>query len=475
MEKASRFKPTNKSIDAELQRAPRSATTPGENRVQRLRSERPLRRTFSPGDLIGSHKIIKVLGRGSMGEVYLCEHVQLPDLKVALKVLAPASRGAYQMRERFKNEISASARVNHRNVIRPYEFIEKDEFLAYTMEFVSGGDLVRWMRDHTTFNVHDALRILFQLCEGIQAIHDAGIIHRDIKPENILITENNEIRISDFAVARTADFRRVTLRGQLVGTMDYLSPQYLEHGTVSRECDIYAIGAVAYELFTHRAPFIASGMYDAMVLKLSCEAPLLHEVNPSIPHSISAVVATALRRDPRERYQSARELGEELKRLLRGTAIAVTTMIDVDASLLAAPPVPTKALAVQYPKAGDLSVSGERRLTLVKGGLLDAPPPIRTEQPVTAAFGGLAYHGAPFSLSRVLLAVSFTVGFVIAVLGAVTHWADAERKIHGPGSQTSTRSSELNLIQLETGGPINGVSVHEGYYIHKSRALREQL
>jgi serine/threonine protein kinase len=449
MDKASRLNLGDVLINQDIQPALRSVPTPAENRVQRLRSERPLRRTFAPGELIGNHKILKVLGRGSMGEVYLCEHIHLPDLKVALKVLAPASRAAQQMRERFKNEISASARVSHRNVIRAYEFIEKDQFLAYTMEFVSGGDLGRWMREHTTFNVHDALRILIQLCEGIQAIHDAGVIHRDIKPENILITESGEIRISDFAVARTADFRRVTLRGQLVGTIDYLSPQYLEHGTVSRECDIYAVGAVAYELFTHRAPFIASGMYDAMVQKLSCEAPLLHDVNSGVPHPVSTIVARALRRNPSERYQSARELGEELKRLLRGPSIPSTTMIDVDASLLAADAGPTKAVMVQSHKKDDPSASGERRLILVKGGLLDAPPPIRTVKQGAALPNRTPAQRTSFSLSRVLLAVSFTVGFIIAVLGVATHWAEFQTQTQAPGSLRSNNASEISLVHLE--------------------------
>lgn len=284
--------------------------------VPRLVSENKIPASLREGDVVGRHRILKRIGRGSIGDVYLCEDIDLPDLRVALKVLAPHRVVTPELKQRFKNEIAASARVNHRNVIRPYEFIQKRDLLAYTMEYINGGDLSQWMHGHKEFRLKEAIGILLQICTGVQAIHEAGIIHRDLKPQNILISERQEVRISDFAVSRTSDFERVTLRGRLVGTIDYLSPQYLEHGEVTTSCDIYAIGAIAFEMLTHRAPLTGGSLYETLALKLSREAPPVHEVNPSCPLMLSAIVSRALRRSPEERYGSAKEMVVDLLRLM---------------------------------------------------------------------------------------------------------------------------------------------------------------
>jgi serine/threonine protein kinase len=291
----------------------------GERRAHSARQRRIRRnvsRSLATGELIGKHRILKRLGRGSMGDVYLCEHIDLPELRVALKVLAPTHGSTPELRTRFRNEIAASARVNDRQVIRPYEFIQNGELLAYTMEYVDGGDLADWMNANPSFVTRKALELLVQVCAGVKAIHAAGIVHRDLKPQNLLVTSQGEIRIGDFAVSRTNDFERLTAHGKMVGTIDYISPQYLEHGSVTPGCDIYAIGAIAFEIFARRPPFVADGIYETLSLKLRGEAERVDHVNPSCPKSVADVIQKALQRDASLRFQNADECIEALNRVL---------------------------------------------------------------------------------------------------------------------------------------------------------------
>lgn len=368
--------------------------------ARKVVSEQKILPSLRIGEVVGRHKIIKRIGRGSIGDVYLCEDIELPDLRVALKVLAPHRIITPELKKRFKNEIAASARVNHQNVIRPYEFIQKRDFLAYTMEYVRGGDLSRWMTDHKEFNVRSALKILLQICTGVQAIHDAGIIHRDLKPQNILISDREEVRISDFAVSRTSDFERVTLRGRLVGTIDYLSPQYLEHGTVTSSCDIYAIGAIAFEMLTHRAPLTGNGLYETLALKLSREAPHVHELNPDCPLILSAIISKALRRSPEERYASAKEMSVDIQRVLEDET--ETSIIKV------------QSLAESLETPGLLSNLGE---DIVGRSLSELYPLVPVEP--TASDSVTEHCSKEQNNRRSLSAIGFFGGFAAAVAIAV--------------------------------------------------------
>jgi serine/threonine protein kinase len=292
-----------------------------------LRVHRDIVRALKPAtpETVGSYLLLKTIGRGSMGEVFLAQHLDDPNHLVALKVFRPHAAQAGSLQARFRNEITMSARVNHKNVIRPHEIIQSGDLLAYTMEYMDGGDLTEWMRQNPHPDFDEVLEILIQVCEGVQAIHNAGMIHRDLKPENILLGKDGSIRITDFALARTTSLARSTQRGKVVGTIDYLSPQYLEHGTVSPQCDVYSLGALAFELFARRAPIVADGVYDSIMLKISSDAPLLSTVNPSVPRGVAQVVAKALERSTELRFNSPREMAEALRAVLNDEEVCAVS------------------------------------------------------------------------------------------------------------------------------------------------------
>lgn len=276
---------------------------------------------FRTGTVIGSHyEIIRPLGSGSMGMVYLCRHLGLDDVFLALKVLSLSNTRKSSTPEneyiaRFRNELTATYRVNSPFVVRTYEYVEEPNCVAYTMEYVSGGDLQRLIHAVSVIPIPNVVKLLVQACEGVQAIHEAGIIHRDLKPGNILLTERGDVKITDFGIARLPGLPRLTATGNVLGTFEYLSPQYLQDGVATESSDIYALGTVAYEMITGKVPFEEIGLYSMVVAKVTQDPPSAQSANPECPPELARIVKRALSRIPEGRYASAAEMNSDLKEL----------------------------------------------------------------------------------------------------------------------------------------------------------------
>jgi len=275
---------------------------------------------LQPGTVVnGRYEIVKCLGTGSMGMVYACRHKELSGHLVAMKVLFGEVARDEVAAARFRNEIVASYGVNHPHVVRAYEYFKDGELTAFTMEFVGGGDLADRINEEEPIPVSEIVQMMIQMCSGIQAVHDAGIIHRDLKPENILITSNGDIKITDFGIARTGTGPKLTEYGGVVGTIDYVSPEYLEKGQVDTRSDIYSLGVLAYEMITGAAPFKGKSVIETMTMRLRTDPDLPHERRSDCPEELGAIVMKALERDPRERYQTSNEMIGDLMALYEHT------------------------------------------------------------------------------------------------------------------------------------------------------------
>ena len=215
-----------------------------------------LRTDFHSGDVIdGRFEVVKRLGAGSMGMVYLCLHRGLGGKRVAVKVLFPDFVNDEVQYTRFINEINAAHEVNHPHVVRAFDAFTDGETVAYYMEYVAGGDLTQLIRPNNPVDIGEIVRLLMQMCSGVQSIHEAGIIHRDLKPENILLTLDRDVKITDFGIAKSQSVSKLTEHGGVVGTLAYVSPEYLEIGKVDYRSDVYALGLLGYELTVGRSPF----------------------------------------------------------------------------------------------------------------------------------------------------------------------------------------------------------------------------
>jgi serine/threonine protein kinase len=279
---------------------------------------------LQPGTVVNDrYEVVKCLGAGSMGMVYACRHRELAGHLVAMKVLFGEMARDPTAAARFRNEIVASYGVNHPNVVRAYEYFRDGDIVAFTMEYVSGGDLADRISMDERMPIKEVVRMLSQMAAGLQAIHATGIVHRDLKPENILLTAQGDVKITDFGIARMSSGPRLTEHGGVVGTIDYVSPEYLEKGQVDLRSDIYAFGIMAYEMITGDTPFKGKSVIETMTMRLKTDPTPPHLLRPDCPVGLSDIVLKALSRVPESRYQSAAEVLTDLETLVSSGGMTV--------------------------------------------------------------------------------------------------------------------------------------------------------
>jgi serine/threonine-protein kinase len=263
---------------------------------------------------IGKFELIRPLGEGAMGEVFLARDTII-GREVAIKTIHPEALTAPDAQERFYREAQAAGRLNHPNLVTIHEFGEDRGTLYMAMEYVSGEDLASAIRSGE-LQPRAVLELLAQVCDGLAYAHNRGILHRDIKPSNIRIAKisgRSSAKILDFGIARQAG-SELTGAGALLGTFGYMAPEYIQSGKPDARVDIFAVGVILYEALTGRAPF--EGDTAAAVLqRMATEepAPLDMASLSSISPAIQGVLDKALAKDPARRFASAEALGTALR------------------------------------------------------------------------------------------------------------------------------------------------------------------
>ncbi len=270
----------------------------------------------SEGRTVGHFRIVRGLGSGSMGAVFLAEDTNSGEM-IALKEISPALLRVPGARERFKNEVSALFRVHHPNIIRAIEYIDMQEYQALAMEYLEGQTLADYMQS-TRFSESEVVALLLQLAQGLAAVHAQGVIHRDLKPENIFVSNEGELKIGDFGVAGLGGTSTLTQQGRLVGTAKYFAPEYIETGECDARGDIYALGVLGYELLTGHSPFKATRLQEMMAERFKTTiAQDLAVLAPKVSVEIRGIIAKAMNVALISRYQSAEEVITDLKKLER--------------------------------------------------------------------------------------------------------------------------------------------------------------
>lgn len=272
-------------------------------------------RNILPGTvLFNRFRLERCLSARDSGAVYLCNDRREGGRLTALKIVLACLDDAKTSGSLF-NELKLTQAVHHPNVLRADAFYADDEFRAYTMEVVSGGSLQAALARRRLGTLKERIQIIRQLCDGLHAIHKAEIIHRDIKPENILVSGGNEVKISDFGIATEARHPVAINDPCIMGTLDYLSPEYVLEGQCSVLSDIYAVGVIGYQLLTGRLPHDADSLVDLLAKKtLSDPVPPLR-IFPECPKVLNDFILTAMERRPERRVHSAAELIAQLDRL----------------------------------------------------------------------------------------------------------------------------------------------------------------
>src|SRR5688572_33202932 len=247
-----------------------------------------------------------------MGMVYKARDRRLDEV-VAIKVLRPDFGADPTMAERFRSEIKLARKVRHRNVCAIHDYGEDQGLLYISMEYVEGVDLKQVLRQSGALPPQRGYEVAIQIAEGLQAVHDAGIIHRDLKTPNIMSDGTGVARLMDFGVAKRVGEGAATVTGQIVGTPEYMSPEQAQGHKVDTRSDIYALGIVLYEIFTGQVPFRGETPISTILKHLNDPPPLEGPQASGIPESLKPVLGRCLAKDPADRYPTAREVGDALR------------------------------------------------------------------------------------------------------------------------------------------------------------------
>jgi serine/threonine protein kinase len=261
----------------------------------------------------GRFEIQSVLGEGGLGVVYEAYDRELDDL-VAIKTLRREVLSVDpSLLDRFKQEIRLARRVTHPNVLRTYDLGESNGLKFLSMELVKGMTLKQLVETGEMLPAPVGLRIAKQICAGLAAAHEVGVIHRDVKSQNILIEPTGGLKIMDFGgVACERDHRGAT---GIVGTPDYISPEQARGLPLDHRTDIYSTGVVLYEVFTGSLPFEGDSALAVVLKHVHDPAPLPRSKNPWIEPGIAAILTKCLEKEPGERFQSMGELYDALARV----------------------------------------------------------------------------------------------------------------------------------------------------------------
>ena len=373
---------------------------------------------MTPGQLVGSYRLVSLIGRGGMGEIYLAEDVRL-GRKVALKFLPESYSNDAERLSRFEREARAASALNHPNILTVYEVgqFEGRQFIA--TEYVEG-ETLRQRQLIERLKLNEVLELALQVTAALAAAHQAGIVHRDIKPENIMLRRDGYAKVVDFGLAKltetatgTSDTSASTMSqtdtgtGVVMGTTAYMSPEQARGQRLDARTDIWSLGVVLYELLSGRMPFKGGTPSDLIVSILEREpSPLM--TTPVIPSELDWIVRKALRKDREERYQTARELLGDLR--------GIQKQLEFNAQL--------ERNAV--PDAASLSATSEAGTQFLPGTAISTG-----ERKALATQSGVNIHTGSFSprKRRWLWALGGTTLLLLIAALAASQWWNAPRSV----------------------------------------------
>jgi serine/threonine-protein kinase len=271
--------------------------------------------------VLGDYRILRQLGQGGMGQVYLAEQISLKR-KVALKLLRPETANNPVALARFQNEAEAVARVTHANIVQVYQIGQVDGLVFMALEYVEGRNLREYLARKGPPDVLLALSIMRQVAGALQRAGELGLVHRDIKPENILLTRKGEVKVADFGLVRClgeeATNVNLTQSGVTMGTPLYMSPEQVEGKALDCRSDIYSFGVTCYHMLAGQAPFTGDNAFEVAFKHVRTEAAPLEEIRPDLPAALCALVHKMMEKDPANRQQTGRELLREIIRIREG-------------------------------------------------------------------------------------------------------------------------------------------------------------
>ncbi|HEV2405319.1 MAG TPA: serine/threonine-protein kinase [Ktedonobacterales bacterium] len=336
----------------------------------------------------GRYELREHLATGGMAVVFRGWDFRLRR-PVAVKVLRDLDDADEVVIERFRREARAAASLQHPHIVEVYDFFEEDGCYYLVMELVDGPNLKERLIKSGPLDCESALRVAAQVCSALDAAHECGFIHRDIKPQNILLAPTGEAKLADFGIVHIPRETAFTTGGMVLGTADYISPEQAQGLELRPTTDIYSLGVVLYEMVAGALPFTGATPMSVAVQHATAPVPPLCRANPAIPKQVERLVQRALRKNPEQRFPSARAMGAALigtaDELRAGTTPASPTSdaaTSPDADAVAPKDVPTWRVVAERllwpatPEASDGLIEdesvGESNLAVETGAYGDA-------------------------------------------------------------------------------------------------------
>ncbi|MBA1149628.1 serine/threonine protein kinase, partial [Ectothiorhodospiraceae bacterium WFHF3C12] len=305
------------------------ARRPGYRDVKsHLQSLQPARSAADPGQtvviaegelarpLIGRYEVVRELGRGATGVVYLGRDPKI-GREVAIKTLAFSQFDAEELetfKTRFAREAEAAGRLSHPNIVTVYDVGEEADLAFIAMDYAAGRTLAAFTGQRDMLPVGEALQVIAEVADALDYAHGEGIVHRDIKPANIIYdTDSGRVKVTDFGIARVMDSSR-TRTGSIVGTPSYMAPEQLTGDTVDGRSDIFSLGVTLYQLVTGEVPFRGENLAGIAYQITTAKPKGVRTVRPELPAAVARIVNRALQKSPEKRYHSAGEMADALRK-----------------------------------------------------------------------------------------------------------------------------------------------------------------
>jgi serine/threonine protein kinase len=372
--------------------------------------------------IAGRYRLEGRLGFGGMSTVHLALDLRL-ERQVAVKLLAEHLADDPTFVSRFQREAQAAARLVHPNVVQIFDsgLDEASGRHFIVMEYIQGHSCAEILRDDGWVEVDEAVSIIGQACEGLDYAHRHGVVHRDVKPGNLLRAREGEVKLADFGIAKATEQSSITQVGSVLGTAAYLAPEQARGEEAGPRADLYALGVVAYQLISGRLPYEATSLTELALKQQREEPATLDTLVAAVGPELADAIALALALDPRDRYQTAREMGRAIDDGARG----ISPIEPADGAGRAGPATAATSL-LTTPGSRGSERGGTSAGSITPRRPRQGPP---RQAPVVAPASAAASSPAGRRRGRLLPAALVLLALAVAIVVVVIATAPAPTKI----------------------------------------------
>ncbi len=427
---------------------------------------------LSKGQKINNrYEIVKSIGEGGMANVYLAND-KILDRKVAIKVLRGDLSSDDKFIRRFQREALSVSNLSHPNIVEVYDVGEEDGEYYIVMEYIEGKTLKQLLKKRESLTLTEVIDIMTQLTDGISHAHESYIIHRDIKPQNIMIQDDGRIKITDFGIAMALNATQLTQTNSVMGSVHYLPPEQASGKGATVKSDIYSMGILMYELLTGTVPFKGDNAVEIALKHMKDKIPSIRKQDPSIPQSVENILLKATAKNPRNRYDTAKEMHEDLLNCLKEEHANDKKIVfeypenDIDDNTPITPITKPKK-KIEKPKEEEIDEDTEELITEIKNDSSEKEDDNNSDDTLEE------YFEQP--KKRNTLIIILTSFFLLLLISLGVFWLITTKEVKDvvvPNVENLTLEKAINILTKEgftyTTEQKNSENIEVGYVIKTS-------